>query len=95
MTPLATASQSDGVNLLATFASTPSGTSHTFVVDRDMAVLGTTTETFTFGSLPAGSYSLVGNRTTLAADGSTTLAFAPPVAVTVTAGAGTAAVVAF
>lgn len=94
VTPLATSSQSDGIDLLATLATTPGGTSHAFIVDRDMAVVGTT-ETFTFGSLPTGSYSLVGNRTTTAADGSTTVTVSVPVAATVTAGATTAAVVAF
>ncbi|WP_306601231.1 DUF4382 domain-containing protein [Geothrix sp. 21YS21S-2] len=94
VTPLATASQSDGIDLLATLASTPGGATHTFILDRDMAVVGAT-ETFTFGSLPAGTYSLVGNRTTTAGDGSTTVAVAVPVAATVTAGATTAATVAF
>ncbi len=94
VTPLATASQSDSVNLLATFATTPGGASHTFILARDMAVVDTT-ETFTFGSLPAGTYSLVGNRITTATDGSTSLVTLLPVPAIVTAGATTNAVLAF
>ncbi len=95
VTPLAAASQSDTVSLLATFPSTPGGVSRTFVVDTDLAVVGASTETFSFGPLQPGTYGLAGTRATLNLDGTTTLAAAPPVTATVAAGADTAAVVAF
>jgi hypothetical protein len=71
ITPLATSSQSDAVNLFQSLA-TPTSGSFNFMVGTTMAAVGTTSETFGFTSLPAGTYSVQGVRTTLNADGSTT-----------------------
>lgn len=79
LTPMATASQNDLVSLMQSLGG------QTVIVDWTMATVGTSNETYTFGSIPAGSYSVKALRTTLMPDGSTT---------TATSTAGTAAVTA-
>ncbi|BDU71867.1 DUF4382 domain-containing protein [Mesoterricola silvestris] len=86
ITPLATADQSDLVNLLASLASPTSGT-HTFIVRTNMAALGTATETFGFTGLPAGAYSLQALRATQNPDGTTTASASAVVPAAVVAGA--------
>jgi hypothetical protein len=71
LTPIATTDESDLVNLLQPLATPTSGT-NPFIVQTTMATVGTSTETYGFTSVPAGSYSLQAVRTTLNTDGSTT-----------------------
>jgi len=87
LTPVATSIQSDRVNLLAALATPTSGT-HTFIVGTTMAVVGSSTETYAFTNLPAGSYSLQAIRTT---EGSPSPSVSVVTSTTVTAG-GTASV---
>ncbi|MBI1753849.1 MAG: DUF4382 domain-containing protein [Acidobacteria bacterium] len=68
LTPMATSSQSDQVNLLASLATPTSGT-HTFIVDTAMATVGSSSETYAFANLPVGAYSVQATRATLNADG--------------------------
>ncbi len=70
LTPVATSSQSDRVNLFQSL--TTSSGSHLFLVRTTMATVGTSTETYSFTTVPAGSYSLQAVRSTLNGDGSTT-----------------------
>ncbi|HEX9081508.1 MAG TPA: DUF4382 domain-containing protein [Holophagaceae bacterium] len=70
ITPVATSSQSDAVNLLQSLA-TPASGSFTFIVGTTMATVGASTETYGFANLPIGTYSVQGVRTTLNADGTT------------------------
>jgi hypothetical protein len=72
ITPLATSSQSDQVNLLQTLVTPASGT-HDFIVQSTMATTATT-ETYGFPAAPVAIYGVQAWRTTLNADGSTTLA---------------------
>ncbi|WP_285571933.1 DUF4382 domain-containing protein [Geothrix limicola] len=85
LTPLATSSQSDQVRLFQSL-STSSG-NHTFILRSGMATAGTSTETYGFTSLPAGSYSLQALRATLNLDGTTTITSSTVQPATVTAGA--------
>jgi hypothetical protein len=71
LTPVATSSQSDQVNLLQSLATPASGT-HSFIVQTTMAVMGTSTETYGFATVPAGTYGVVALRSTLNLDGTTT-----------------------
>ncbi|WP_257313589.1 DUF4382 domain-containing protein [Geothrix fuzhouensis] len=84
LTPVATSSQSDAVNLLQTLA-TGSG-SFAFIVDSGMAAVGTSTETYGFATVPAGAYSVQAVRTTLNTDGTTTVSTSTVQPATVTAG---------
>lgn len=83
LTPLATSSQSDAVNLLQPLA-TGSG-SFTFIVDSTMATVGASAETYGFATVPAGLYSVQAVRTTLNADGTTTVTTSTVQPATVTA----------
>lgn len=73
ITPVATSSQSDAVNLLQSLT-TPTSGAFTFIVDTTMATVGTSSETYGFTNLPAGTYSVQGVRTTENSDGSTSQA---------------------
>ncbi|WP_243323933.1 DUF4382 domain-containing protein [Geothrix sp. SG200] len=84
LTPVATSSQSDVVNLLQTL-STGSG-SFAFIVDSGMATVGTSTETYGFATVPVGAYSVQAVRTTLNADGTTTVTTSTVQPATVKAG---------
>lgn len=86
VTPLATASQSDAAYLLA--ALTTAGGTKNFIVRRDIAAVGTSTETFSFGTVPAGTYNVTGTRSTTAPDGTVTTVASNPVLVPVTLAAG-------
>jgi hypothetical protein len=83
LTPVATSSQSDWVNLLQALA-TSSG-SHTFIVQSMMATVGTSTETYAFLTVPIGTYSVQAVRTTLNLDGTTTTSTSTIQPATVTA----------
>ncbi|GLH74965.1 hypothetical protein GETHLI_34670 [Geothrix limicola] len=85
LTPVATSSESDQVNLLASLTSPTSGT-HTFIVDTTMAIVGTSTETYGFSNLPIGTYSLQAIRTTLNLDGTTSSSASTVQPAAVTAG---------
>jgi Domain of unknown function (DUF4382)/Carboxypeptidase regulatory-like domain len=95
LTPLATTDQSDSVQLMTNLNSTPSGTSHSFVVDSVMAAVGSASETFDFGNLPVGTYSLVGQRTTQQTDGSSTRTTSVAVPVSLTQDTVTTAAIGF
>ncbi len=85
ITPLASSTQSDQVQLLQSLT-TPSG-SHAFIVRTAMATQGTTAETYASDLVPPGAYSLRGLRTTLNTDGSSTTGFSITASATVLAGA--------
>lgn len=85
VTPVATANQTDGVNLLATLA-TPNSGSHDFIVDSVIATVGTSSETYDFTNLSVGSYSTQAVRATLNTDGSITVAISALQPAVVTAG---------
>ncbi len=85
LTPMATATQSDAVNLLQPLA-TPASGSFTFIVGSTMATVGTSSETYAFANLPAGTYNLQAIRTTLNTDGTTTQSVSALQPATVTAG---------
>jgi len=85
LTPVATSNQSDRVNLLQSL--TTSSGSHLFIVRTTMATVGTSTETYSFTTVPAGSYSLQAVRDTLNGDGSTTTTTSTVQTGTVTGGA--------
>lgn len=72
LTPTATASQSDTMYLLQTV---PNGTAGTamLVIDSVNAVVGTGSETYSFLLIPMGNYEVQGTRSTLNADGTTTV----------------------
>ena len=80
VTPVATADQSDSVDLLASLT-TPSLVAHTFVVATTSAAVGVGTETYAFSNLPAGNYSVRGRRTTAAMDGTFSSVLSAPQAV--------------
>ncbi|GLH68340.1 DUF4382 domain-containing protein [Geothrix edaphica] len=84
LTPVATSSQSDQVNLLQSL--TTSSGSHTFIVQTNMATVGTSTETYTFPTVPIGTYSVQAVRTTLNLDGTTTTTTSTVQPATVTLG---------
>lgn len=84
LTPMATSSQSDRVDLLAALATPTSGT-HTFIVDTAMATVGSTSETYAFSNLPMGAYSLRATRATLNADGTVTSSMSAVQPATITA----------
>jgi hypothetical protein len=88
LTPVATADQSDRVDLLQALTTPASGT-FTFIVNTAMAVVGTGTEAYTFSLVPAGSYSVQAVRSTLNADGSTTTSVSPALPAAVAGGATT------
>ena len=83
LTPVATSSQSDLVNLLQSL--TTSSGSHTFIVQTKMATVGTSTETYAFTTVPIGTYSVQAVRTTLNLDGTTTTTTSTVQPATVTA----------
>ena len=83
LTPVATSSQSDWVNLLQ--ALTTSSGSHTFIVQSMMATVGTSTETYAFLTVPIGAYSVQAVRSTLNTDGTTTTSTSTVQPATVTA----------
>lgn len=85
VTPLATTAQSDAAYLLAALA-TAGGTKN-FIVRRDIAAVAAT-ETFGFGTVPAGTYNVTGIRSTTALDGTVTSVASTPVLVPVTLAAG-------
>ncbi len=82
ITPVAatTPTQSDSVNLMQSL------NSQSFIVDSTMATVGLTSETYMFGNVPVGAYSLQGTRSTLNADGTTTLTVSLATTATVTPG---------
>ncbi|WP_243303241.1 DUF4382 domain-containing protein [Geothrix oryzisoli] len=82
LTPLATSSQSDQVNLLQSLV-TSSGT-FSFIVRTTMAVVGTT-ETYGFTTVPVGTYGVQAVRSTLNLDGTTTTTTSTVQPATVTA----------
>jgi hypothetical protein len=84
LTPVATSSQSDQVNLLQSL--TTSSGSHAFIVQTNMATVGTSTETYTFPTVPIGTYSVQAVRTTLNLDGTTTTTTSTVQPATVTLG---------
>lgn len=83
LTPLATSSQSDQVNLLQSLV-TSSGT-FGFIVRTTMAAVGTSTETYDFTTVPVGTYSVQAVRSTLNLDGTTTTTTSTVQPATVTA----------
>lgn len=82
ITPVASATQSDRVQLLQSLP-TASG-SHDFIVRTAMATVGTTTETYAFSGVPTGTYGIQGLRSTLNADGTTTSSASAALPATVT-----------
>lgn len=84
LTPVATSSQSDQVNLLQSL--TTSSGSRAFIVQTNMATVGTSTETYTFPTVPIGTYSVQAVRTTLNLDGTTTTTTSTVQPATVTLG---------
>lgn len=71
VTPVATADQTDTVNLMATLA-TPTSGSHDFIVDSVLATVGASSESYGFTNLSVGAYSTQAVRATLHTDGSIT-----------------------
>ncbi|HJW72420.1 MAG TPA: DUF4382 domain-containing protein [Geothrix sp.] len=71
VTPVATADQTDTVNLMATLA-TPTSGSHDFIVDSVVATVGASSESYGFTNLSVGAYSTQAVRATLHTDGSIT-----------------------
>jgi len=88
VTPVATSSQSDVVNLLQSLA-TPASGSFSFIVGSGLATVGTSTETYSFSNVPAGAYSVQAVRSTLNLDGTTTVTTSTVQPATVTAGGTT------
>lgn len=88
VTPVATSDQSDGVNLLQALTTPASGT-FTFIVGSGLATVGTSTESYAFLNVPAGAYSVQALRTTLNADGTTTVTMSAALPAAVTAGTTT------
>ena len=84
VTPVATADQHDAVDLLQSL--TAGGASHTFIVDTVLATVGASSETYTFDDVPIGTYGVQGVRSTLNADGSTTVVATAPLPAVVAAG---------
>jgi len=72
VTPTAMATQSDTVYLLQSVPTGLSGTAM-LMVGSSNAVVGSTTETFSMLLVPVGSYAVQGLRSTLNADGTTTV----------------------
>jgi hypothetical protein len=72
VTPVASTDQSDAVNLSETLA-TPTSGSHAFLVATTLATVGTSSESYGFTNLPVGTYSAQALRTTLNADGTSTV----------------------
>lgn len=85
LTPMAASNQSDQVNLLQSLA-TSSG-SHSFIVRTTMATMGASTETYGFANVPVGAYGVRAVRTTLNADGSSTVTASAVQSATVSIGA--------
>ncbi|HEX9010674.1 MAG TPA: hypothetical protein VF804_09910, partial [Holophagaceae bacterium] len=85
VTPAATSAQSDAVNLLQALATPTSGT-FTFIVGSGLVTVGTSTETYAFSNVPAGTYSVQAVRSTLNADGTTTVTTSAVLPAAVTAG---------
>ncbi|HEX9008942.1 MAG TPA: DUF4382 domain-containing protein, partial [Holophagaceae bacterium] len=88
VTPVATSAQSDAVNLLQSLVTPASGT-FTFIVGSGLVTVGTSTETYVFSNVPAGVYSVQAVRSTLNADGTTTVTTSAVLPAAVTAGATT------
>lgn len=88
ITPLATSSQSDQVNLMQTLT-TPTSGSHAFLVQTTMATVGASTETYGFATVPAGAYSVQALRTTLNPDSTLSTLSSGSQAATVAAGVTT------
>jgi hypothetical protein len=84
ITPVASATQSDRIQLLQSLP-TASG-NHDFIVRTVMATLGATTESYAFTGVPAGTYGIQGLRSTLNADGTITSTASAAVPATVTSG---------
>lgn len=82
LTPMATANQSDRVQLLQTL--TTSAGDRPFIVQSTMATVGVAAETYAFPTVPVGTYTVQALRSTLNADGSvsTSLSAAQPATVT-------------
>ncbi|WP_257305793.1 DUF4382 domain-containing protein [Geothrix campi] len=83
LTPVATSSQNDQVNLLQSLV-TSSGT-FSFIVRTTMATVGTSTETYAFTTVPIGTFSVQAVRATLNLDGTTTTTTSTVQPATVTA----------
>ena len=86
VTPVASSAQSDAVNLLQSLV-TPASGAFTFIVDSSLVTVGTSTETYAFSSVPAGTYSVQALRSTLNPDGTTTVTTSTVQPAVVTAGA--------
>lgn len=71
---VASSDQSDTVDLLQTLPEGSTATTAAFAVQTQMAVVSGLTESYTFSSEPTGDYTVRSTRTTLNADGSTTVA---------------------
>ncbi|HEY3401028.1 MAG TPA: DUF4382 domain-containing protein [Geothrix sp.] len=87
VTPVALTNQHDTVNLLQSLA-TSSG-SHSFIVQTMLTVVGASTETYGFTTVPIGAYNVQAVRTTANLDGTTTLTTSAATAATVTSGVTT------
>lgn len=85
LVPMANDAQSDRVHLLQTLT-TPSG-SFAFIVRTTMATVGASAETYGFATVPVGSYRVQALRSTLGADGTTTVAASVDQPAVVSAGA--------
>lgn len=76
LSPIATATQSDTVYLMQSVPTGLSGTANLMVASAN-AVVGISTETYAFLAVPVGSYQIQALRSTLNADGTTTLTRSP------------------
>lgn len=83
ITPMASSADHDVVDMLQALAPGGSG-SATFIVRSGVATVGAT-ETYSFDAVPAGSYQARVTRTTLAADGTTTVNASAPAPLPVSA----------
>ncbi|HET6330023.1 MAG TPA: DUF4382 domain-containing protein [Holophagaceae bacterium] len=83
----ATADQSDTVDLIQTLPEGGTAASAKFAIHSQIATVTSTGETYKFTSVPTGDYSVRSTRTTLNADGSTTVSAPVTASATVTANA--------
>lgn len=83
---VAASNQSDMVDLIQTLPEGSTASMARFVVQTQMAVVAGLTESYTFSAEPTGDYDLRSTRTTLNADGSTTVSAPVTGSGTVTSG---------
>lgn len=88
---IASGDQSDTVDLIQSLPEGGTATNGHFVLHSRIAMVSGMVESYTFDSVPTGDYSVRSTRTTLNADGSTTLSASVTGSATVTSG-GTATV---